>query len=887
MSLAQKSYWPGPMILLAGLFVFPSWLAAQEPVGYEGSIPARQLSPTDRGRIWNLPIQDLLDYDSGRYAVLEDDGQMGHWGLSEIWARRDVADKPYAELRDLAGIYQTERTVFADLSTGLMLMKLTNQPYNDGGDELLYFGKSNFSADGARMIWTRSSTVSLWGPGSITPTDEYGPLMLDGDGTRPRIVFSSLNPFAHLIAHPFDPDLAYARVGYDLVEVNLTSEEVLRTVAEDVVRWWMKISPDGEYVCGSGDGRITVTATSDGTSWDIPLSSGIHDSYRFVPGNTDWIMFWYEGSFPTSELANYKTSAGITSDIGFDWNHGDVGSRYGVHTSGRIWQYNEPNWDFLTGVTWPEYDWQDSGPFYDVVFHTNGYLAYHPDDQLWSYPTRIIERPHLSELEALWVKPFTPGGGRTNRFRLCLTNLYRYNDRTGVETEVLDRPNISRDGTKILFNSNVFGKAEVYLVVIKKPMAPIDVAAQWAAGTAQISWSHPHYHQEIVGYDIYRSSESGHGFQKITQAPVASTNYTDLTAQAGTAYYYAVRSVEHSRLESELSAEAATASSPALIDAQALRLFAEAEEAIPADLAAQPPDGFWLNVEGMASNYYYIWQRRSDIPGSASIEMDIPRNDSYFIYARVKGDDQIGFTIAGQALSAAASSDWQWVRSAGAAALSSGPQMIDISSSQYGSRLDCFYLSTDPDFVPLGRVSANLPAQLLLSCQTQSGYPLLTWAASQDPRFYYYNLYVSDNPDFSPSRETLIASPDSTSYLDWQALEGTKYYKLTQVSLDGLESEASNACNPEGNVDPEPDEAPDGGLDADGGSADSPSDGGSSDNPTDQGPLDDGGGTEKNNGISGSCGCSPGGQDGFKFGPLLLLSILAWVRLRRGKRRNT
>ena len=45
---------------------------------------------------------------------------------------------------------------------------------------------------------------------------------------------------------------------------------------------------------------------------------------------------------------------------------------------------------------------------------------------------------------------------------------------------------------------------------------------------------------------------------------------------------------------------------------------------------------------------------------------------------------------------------------------------------------------------------------------------------------------------FTPGRETLIASPDGTEFLDWQALPGRNYYTVTQVTLDGLESEPSN-----------------------------------------------------------------------------------------------
>jgi len=41
---------------------------------------------------------------------------------------------------------------------------------------------------------------------------------------------------------------------------------------------------------------------------------------------------------------------------------------------------------------------------------------------------------------------------------------------------------------------------------------------------------------------------------------------------------------------------------------------------------------------------------------------------------------------------------------------------------------------------------------------------------------------------FACDRSTLIASPDETEHLDWQAPAGRRYHKVTQVTLDGLES---------------------------------------------------------------------------------------------------
>ncbi|RLB48525.1 MAG: hypothetical protein DRI90_25330, partial [Deltaproteobacteria bacterium] len=358
-------------------------------MGYEGSIPARQLDEADRGRMADLGLQDLVDYNQGRYGMLQDDGVLGTWGLDQLTARRAATTKPYAELRDGDGVYQSERVVFADLSTGAMMMKLSNQPHGDGGDEVIYYGKSCFNADGSRMIWSRVETPSLWGPGSQTITDAYGSLLTEGSGTHPRIAFAPGSDMGAVVAHPFEADRGYAVSNGDLLELDLLTGTIVGTIASLPYHWHLKMSPDGLYVCDAsyGGAGIVVVSLEDATQWTIPLNGPIHDSYRFVPGDTDWIMYWNEGSFPATELYNYKTQEHVTVDLGFDWNHADVGRYLGVHTGGRLYQWSAGAWSFLGGVHWPGPTFQDSGPFYDWVYNAGGYLAHWPDDQLWAYPT--------------------------------------------------------------------------------------------------------------------------------------------------------------------------------------------------------------------------------------------------------------------------------------------------------------------------------------------------------------------------------------------------------------------------------------------------------------------------------------------------------------------
>ena len=783
-----------------------------KPAGYEGSVPARQLSNADRSRMEDFGLQDLFDHDQGRYAILSDDGDLSTWGLAELKARSAVTGKPYDRLRDSDDIYQTERVVFADPTTGAMMMKLTNQPTGSGGDELIYYGKSAFSANGESMVWSRVDGVFKFGPGPQTIDDVYGPLLLNTDGTSPHIGFDKGTTMGPVTAHPLIANRGYSVRNQNLLELDLVNGNVIRTLATGWNNWHLKMSPDGNYIADAENGRsIVVQSLTSSDQWTIPLTSAIHDSYRFVPGDTEWIMFWYENrpTLNVTEFVNFKTGQSLTDNsFGFDWNHGDVGRYYGVHADGILFDWgpggaragigNRAN--PIEGYYWPEEAFVDDGPWYDQTVQQESYLSHWPDDQPWAYPTRIFDPDNLSEISAVHLQQLA-AGGRHNRYRLCLTNL----DWKNSNTQTLEKPNMSPDGTKLLFNSNVFGETEVYMVVASKPGTPKDVTASWSSKGADIEWQAPTYHQEIGGYHVYRSEDSGQEFVQITQTPVTSTDYTDKTAPTGKALFYAVRSVEHSKLESELSAEAGVSSKSSTLAKAPLRLYVEAEHALQGTLDAPAPDGLWRNIDGHASNNHFLWQRRADKAGSVTTEVNIPRAANYYVFARVKAakdastgnlySNEIKFSVAGLEISSAAAGDWRWVRSTSSVSLAAGPQSIVISSATRGSSLDAFYLSTDADFTPLGRVLAPQPQVLELSGSMSGGYPTLSWAQSNNSRFYYFNLYASDSANFEIDQSNLIASPDKASYLDWQALAG-QYYRVTQVTLDGFESDPSAAFKP-------------------------------------------------------------------------------------------
>jgi hypothetical protein len=76
--------------------------------------------------------------------------------------------------------------------------------------------------------------------------------------------------------------------------------------------------------------------------------------------------------------------------------------------------------------------------------------------------------------------------------------------------------------------------------------APHSVALNWNASSSTVS-----------GYNVYRSTTSGTGYNKVNTALVAALTYSDTTVVNGTTYYYVTTAVDSSGNESTYSNEAA------------------------------------------------------------------------------------------------------------------------------------------------------------------------------------------------------------------------------------------------------------------------------------------------------------------------------------------
>jgi hypothetical protein len=78
-------------------------------------------------------------------------------------------------------------------------------------------------------------------------------------------------------------------------------------------------------------------------------------------------------------------------------------------------------------------------------------------------------------------------------------------------------------------------------------------SVQVTAHTAILSWSPST--SVVVGYRVYRSTQSGMAYTLITPTPVSGTSFTDSTVVKGQTYFWVVTSVDAQFVESGFSNE--------------------------------------------------------------------------------------------------------------------------------------------------------------------------------------------------------------------------------------------------------------------------------------------------------------------------------------------
>ena len=79
-------------------------------------------------------------------------------------------------------------------------------------------------------------------------------------------------------------------------------------------------------------------------------------------------------------------------------------------------------------------------------------------------------------------------------------------------------PIVSPDGTKVVFDSDMVGLwGEVYVAVLRRPDPPVGLRAELGDQGVRLTWERPARSKELKGYYVYRSRESGEGFEQISE----------------------------------------------------------------------------------------------------------------------------------------------------------------------------------------------------------------------------------------------------------------------------------------------------------------------------------------------------------------------------------
>ena len=697
--------------------------------------------------------------------------------------------KPYSQLWD-GDSWASERAIFIDITTGAMVYRLTN----DYGSDATAYHHGSWSANGAHIVWTRKTPF-----GSSTTTT--GLTAMNSDGTNIRPIARAYSNVVNHQCSATDPNIVYASEGggVRVRSFNILTGNAVDLIANVYGTWHLKHSPDGEWLMGAkarGSYHEMYVVSVDGSTKHTWNTAGrIHDDYVFHPdANVNYISYTIENLNPGFRMSKYDGTGTIVGNTSPETNHGSFGMAplpgtstpraSAIHVGASKWTDGGAgglNWQSPITINDPA---KGSNPYWFMTPNTNygSYASWKPDDEPWACGTLTQnDLSYVSELNKLYTFPVT--NEAAPRFRIALIG--------NRSKWCLDAIDGSPDGTKFLLNSNMLMSRQMYYVVAMLPEEPTSPSAIYSGGNVLVSWTPAKHSKETKGYYVYRSTTSGSGYMQLNIAPATGTNYTDTTADTNSTYFYVVSAVEHSGLESGYSDEAAYGTGAATAERT---VFVEAENY---DWDDDGNPAFWPGFYGTASDLYYIWQRQDGSNATCSINVTIPKSDDYYIWVRMQNGACV---VDGQSLSTS-NTRWGWSRSAGTVYYPSGSTTLDVNSTVYGTGIDAIYLATDSSFSPSGRnaMDQTAPDQLTgLSATADGAFKAnLSWAATSAGNLHHYNVYASTSgSSFNCENATLVASPDTSSYLDWQLKPSTiYYYKVTAVDRQGNESTPSSSSS--------------------------------------------------------------------------------------------
>jgi len=340
----------------------------------------------------------------------------------------------------------------------------------------------------------------------------------------------------------------------------------------------------------------------------------------------------------------------------------------------------------------------------------------------------------------------------------------RYFTKFSWESTTYSRP--SPDYTKLIYNENCFGPTQLMMVYTRRTDRPENVTLTGR----RLNWQPPERCREIKGYNVYASKTSGRDFVRINEKPVTATFY-ELQDVTG---YFAVTSVEHSRLESTFSHE---------VSREGGRTFywqAERQQLTPP--ARRFYDGYCNDFQCVRINAESPEEEARD--GTIAVDTGCVPPGTYAVWGLAKGEGK--WTVNGKE-TRIDREDWQWVRLAGAFQAGKG-RKLEISSRDDGLKLDTVMLTTE-GFIPRAADPRDsTPPQAVKELQArldrQTGYVTLSWAACGDRDVHHYSVYCGPDEGFQCSNASVIRSVFKNSITDaGMDIARPVYYKV--VAYDG------------------------------------------------------------------------------------------------------
>ena len=301
------------------------------------------------------------------------------------------------------------------------------------------------------------------------------------------------------------------------------------------------------------------------------------------------------------------------------------------------------------------------------------------------------------------------------------------------------------DAYNDLLSSSPSSEASARIPIV--PNAPITLVATISGSNIHLAWTAPldNGGSAILGYKVYRGTATG-GESGTPIGTVATTSYDDLSATAGTRYYYVVKA--YNAVGDSIAGNEASGQVPTVPTA---------------------PTGLTAVVAG--SYVHLSWTAPADNGGAAITQYNIYR----------------GTSSGGES---------------GTALGTSGTTAYDDSAAVIGTHY--YYTLTAKNSVGVSAPSNEANSQIgqapdapsSLSASTTLGHDLLTWtipASNGGSPITSYRVFRGATAD--PSAHTQIGTSTVTSYDDNQITVGqTYYYSVKAVNIVGA-SVASNVVS--------------------------------------------------------------------------------------------